>query len=123
MVLTKLDHLLFKANGYKSVFHNKKIGHFSSDKECRLGAWYFEGTGKEKFGKCPSYSKLETPHKLVHDSIHKALHCVDNNTCGSEAKNVMTYFKEAEEASMLVMSALNAMKEEEKVFRHTKHKN
>ena len=123
MVLTKLDHLLFKANAYKSVFTNVKMGQMSSDKECRLGKWYFEGVGKEKFGKCPSFSKLEMPHKLVHDSIHKAMHCVANNACTAEAKNVMSYFKEAEEASTLVISCLNAMQEEEKSFRHKQDKN
>jgi uncharacterized protein YoxC len=123
MVLTKLDHLLFKANGYKTVFNNQKIGHFSSDKECRLGKWYFEGTGKEKFGKCASFNKLETPHKLVHDNIHKAIECVVNGTCISEANNVMSYFKNAEEASIEVMNSLNAMQGEEKAFRHKKNKN
>jgi len=123
MVLAKLDHLLFKANGYKSVFNNKAAGKFGSEKECRLGEWYFEGTGKEKFGKCASFSKLETPHKLVHENIHKALHCVESNTCGTEAKNVMTYFSDAEKASEEVMRHLNSMIEEEKTFRHSKYKN
>ncbi|MGB3961950.1 MAG: methyl-accepting chemotaxis protein [Sulfurimonas sp.] len=123
MVLTKLDHLLFKANAYKSVFTNKKVGHFSSDKECRLGTWSVEGMGKEKFGKCPSFSKLETPHKLVHDNIHKAIQCVEKHTCTAESRNVMSYFKEAEEASAGVMSSLNAMLEEEKSYRHKQHKN
>lgn len=123
MVLTKLDHLLFKATGYKSVFNNQKIGDFASDTGCRLGKWYFEGTGKEKFGKCASFSKLEAPHKLVHDNIHKAIECVVRGTCTSEAKNVMTYFKNAEDASIDVIRSLDAMKEEEKTFRHKKYKN
>ena len=122
MVLTKLDHLLFKANGYKSVFLNKKIGHFSSDKECRLGKWYFEGMGKENFGKCASFSRLEAPHKLVHDSIHKAILCVEANTCASEAKNVLTYFQEAENASGNVMEVLNTIRDEEKSSRHKANK-
>lgn len=122
MVLAKLDHLLFKANGYKSVFTNKKIGHFSSDKDCRLGKWYFEGSGKENFGKCASFGKLETPHKLVHDNIHKAINCVEQNTCTSEAKNVMTYFKDAEDASTQVINILNAIQAEDKELRHKANK-
>jgi methyl-accepting chemotaxis protein len=122
MVLTKLDHLLFKANGYKSVFNNKTTGHFPTDKECRLGKWYFEGAGKEKFGKCASFSKLEAPHKLVHDNIHKAIECVIKGTCTSEANNVTSYFKNAENASMEVVSSLNAMQKEEREVRHKKYK-
>jgi methyl-accepting chemotaxis protein len=119
MVLSKLDHLLFKANGYKSVFSGEATGHFASDTECRLGKWYFEGTGKEKFGKCPSYSKMAQPHKEVHDNIKKAVDCVKNGTCTQESKNVMTYFNSAEDASKKVIEYLNAMLEEERRIRHS----
>jgi len=119
MVLGKLDHLLFKANGYKTVFTGEATGHFASDNECRLGKWYFNGTGKEKFGKCQSYSKMATPHKAVHDSIKKAVDCVKNGTCTQEAQNVMTYFNNAEEESMKVVESLNAMLQEEKSARHS----
>ena len=117
MVLSKLDHLLFKANGYKTVFSGEATGHFSSDSECRLGRWYFEGTGKEKFGKCASYSKMAQPHKEVHDSIQKAVNCVANGTCTQESQNVMTYFNAAEEASQKVINYLDAMLQEERALR------
>ena len=120
MVLSKLDHLLFKANGYKSVFTGEATGHFASENECRLGKWYFEGTGKEKFGKCASYSKMAAPHKEVHDNIKKAVDCVKKGTCTQESQNVMTYFNSAEKASMQVVENLNAMLQEEKVTRHSK---
>ena len=118
MVLSKLDHLLFKANGYKTVFTGEASGHFASDHECRLGRWYAEGNGKEKFGKCPSYSKMATPHKDVHDNIKKAVECVQKGTCTQESQNVMTYFKSAEEASIKVVENLNNMLQEEKISRH-----
>jgi len=118
MVLSKLDHLLFKANGYKTVFTGEATGHFATDNECRLGKWYFEGEGKEKFGKCPSYSNMATPHKAVHDSIKKAVDCVQKGTCTQESQNVMTYFQDAEEASKKIMLVLNSMLNEEKEIRH-----
>ena len=120
MVLSKLDHLLFKANGYKSVFTGEAAGHFASENECRLGKWYFEGTGKEKFGKCASYSKMAAPHKEVHDNIKKAVDCVKKGTCTQESQNVMTYFNSAEKASMQVVESLNAMLQEEKIARNSK---
>jgi methyl-accepting chemotaxis protein len=120
MVLSKLDHLLFKANGYKTVFTGEATGHFSSDNECRLGKWYFEGTGKDKFGKCTSYSKMAIPHKEVHDNIKKAVDCVQKGTCTQESQNVMTYFKSAEDASIKVVENLNNMLQEEKTLRHSK---
>ncbi len=120
VVLTKLDHLLFKANGYKTVFDGQVNGEFVSDTQCRLGQWYLTGKGKEKFGKLSSYSKLAAPHKEVHDNIHKAVDCVKNGTCTQEAQNVMTYFENAQKASKVVMSTLDEMLVEEKKNRHTK---
>ena len=119
MVLSKLDHLLFKSNGYKTVFTGNAQEHFATDKECRLGKWYLEGNGKDKFGKVPSYSKMAQPHKEVHDNIHKAVQCVIEGTCTQHSQNVMTYFDSAEKASVQVVEALNAMLEEEKRERHS----
>jgi methyl-accepting chemotaxis protein len=114
MVLAKLDHLLFKANGYKTVFRNEISGHFPSDTECRLGRWYAEGKGKEVFSSMPSYSKLATPHKNVHDSIKKAIRCVEEKSCTQNAKNVQTYFEDAEKASKEVRKILSAILHEKR---------
>ncbi|WP_373026700.1 CZB domain-containing protein [Sulfurimonas sp.] len=118
MALVKLDHLLFKSNGYKAVFKNQADAHFASDSECRLGQWYNSGIGKEHFSKTPSYSKLSIPHKEVHDSIKKAIDCVTKGTCTQEAKNVMTYFVNAEKASGEVTQILSSMLQEERTSRH-----
>ncbi|WP_430739172.1 CZB domain-containing protein [Sulfurimonas aquatica] len=120
MVLVKLDHLLFKANGYKTVFSGKSTDEFVTDNECRLGKWYFEGNGKDAFSKCASYAKMALPHKAVHDNIKKAIDCVNNGTCTQESQNVMTYFDAAEDASKQVVQTLNSMLSEEKVLRHKK---
>jgi len=119
-ILVKLDHLLFKSNGYKTVFSQKADATFSSDTECRLGKWYFEGQGKETFGKCNSFSKLQQPHKAVHDNIHKAVECVVSGTCTKHSENVMTYFNSAENASKEVVQILGQLLEEEKAIRHNK---
>ena len=118
MALSKLDHLLFKANGYKTVFSGEVHGDFKSETECRLGVWYNQGEGKNKFGKCASYSKMAAPHKDVHENIKRAVECVKNGTCTTEAKNVMTYFNAAEKASEKVVENLNNMLSEEKSYRH-----
>ena len=120
MVLSKLDHLLFKTNGYKTVFTGEAADHFTTENECRLGQWYSNGVGKEKFGKCQSYSKMATPHKELHDNIHKAVKCVKEGTCTENSQNVMTYFDAAEKASIQVVETLNSMLEEEKSIRHSK---
>lgn len=120
MVLVKLDHLLFKANGYKSVFSLKVDSEFADHHHCRLGKWAEGGKGAEIFGNTPSFRKLESPHKTVHDNIIAAVNCVTAGTCGQEAKNVMTYFKDAEKASRDVIDTLNAMLIEERQKRKSK---
>ncbi len=118
-VLSKLDHLLFKANGYKTVFTGEVHADFASDTECRLGKWYFDGMGKDKFGKCASFSKMQIPHKEVHDSIKKVVGCVQNGTCAQESQNVMTYFDSAEKASQKVINILDTLLQEERAKRHS----
>ncbi len=122
VVLSKLDHLLFKASAYKTVFDGQTNSEFVSDKECRLGQWYLNGIGKEKFGKLSSYLRLAMPHKEVHDNIHKAVDCVKNGTCTEEAQNVITYFENAQKASKSVMQILDEMLAEEKNSRHKEFK-
>jgi methyl-accepting chemotaxis protein len=114
MVLVKLDHLLFKSKGYKSVFALKVEGEFVDHHHCRLGKWAEGGKGSQIFGNTPSFRKLEAPHKSVHDNIIAAVNCVIAGTCAQEAKNVMTYFKDAENGSREVISTLNAMLMEER---------
>lgn len=120
MVLVKLDHLLYKSKGYKSVFSLKIDGEFADHHHCRLGKWAEGGKGAEIFGNTPSFRKLETPHKAVHDNILAAVGCVTAGTCTQEANNVMTYFKEAERASREVIDTLNAMLSEERQKRSGK---
>lgn len=113
VVLVKLDHLLFKSRGYKTVFLNRVDDEFADHHGCRLGKWYDTGMGKEVFGSVASYPRLEAPHKVVHDRIHDAIHCVKSGTCGEKSTNVMTYFKEAESASRDVFNLLTSMLTEE----------
>jgi methyl-accepting chemotaxis protein len=120
VALVKLDHLLFKSRGYKTVFLARVDDEFADHHGCRLGKWYDTGLGKEVFGSVASYPKLEAPHKVVHDRIHDAIHCVKSGTCGEKATNVMTYFRDAESASRDVFSLLSAMLNEERQKRQRK---
>jgi len=114
IVLSKLDHLVFKANGYKTVFTQQIDNEFVCESDCRSGEWYFKGKGKENFSKCASYVKLTQPHKDVHENIKKAVACVKSGTCTQESQNIMTYFEAAEKASNEVTHILSDLLEEER---------
>jgi methyl-accepting chemotaxis protein len=114
MVLVKLDHLLFKAKGYKSVFNNRIDDEFVDHHNCRLGKWAAGGKGSQIFGNTPSFRQLDLPHKAVHDHIFAAIDCVRQDSCIQESDNVISYFGKAEKASEQVIQTLNAMLAEER---------
>lgn len=121
MVLVKIDHLLFKARGYKSVFTMKVDSEFADHHHCRLGKWADTGKGSQIFGHTQSFRKLESPHKAVHDSILSAIECVRANTCTKESDNITRYFENAETASQDVIHVLSDMLTEERQIRSKKH--
>jgi len=117
IILVKLDHLLFKSNGYKTVFQDNVEGEFVSHNNCRLGIWYENGLGKEIFSHLSSYNSLAQPHAIVHDNIIKAVECVQNGSCLLEVDNVLTYFSRAEVASADVVTILDKILDEERKSR------
>ncbi|SUX08258.1 methyl-accepting chemotaxis protein [Campylobacter sputorum subsp. bubulus] len=70
-ILAKLDHALFKINGYGKILTDN-VELMSDHQNCRLGKWY-SGIGKDVYGKLPSFVKIENPHKNVHDLINESL--------------------------------------------------
>ncbi|NMG70630.1 methyl-accepting chemotaxis protein [Parazoarcus communis] len=78
--LVKMDHIIYMQNAYVSMeargdcdeAHAIAVDHHN----CRLGKWYYDGTGAGIFGKTRAFAQLEKPHSVVHNSVHKALHAV-----------------------------------------------
>jgi len=120
MVLVKMDHLLFKTNGYKSMLEDRIDGRFTNHHECRLGVWYEQGTGKEAFSKTASYTKLDKPHAEVHNNVLEAIKCIENGTCLEQVDAILERFKKAEVASQDIIEILDAMLQEEKALRQNK---
>ncbi len=118
VILIKLDHLIYKSNGYRTVFMDQVEADFADHHNCRLGKWYEGGKGKELFGHTPSFAKLAVPHELVHTNILQAVECVVNGTCLMHVNNVLTYFHDAEKQSVHVMEYLDGMLKEEREARN-----
>jgi len=110
--LAKLDHVLFKVDGYGAIFDNSHH-QLSNHSNCRLGEWY-SGIGKENFSATNGYRQMEEPHKIVHESINQAIKCVSEGTCLEDITVVLNYFKKAEEASKTLFGLLNQMLKEKK---------
>lgn len=110
--LAKLDHLVFKANAYASIFAMNTKAEFADHHHCRLGKWYEEGEGKKFFSHTPSYKALEAPHKAVHDAVLRSVECLRKGDCVAHAEELINNFKNAEENSKRLFEIINQMIDE-----------
>lgn len=81
--LVKVDHIIYKDRAYTAIMHqdaNNSIA-FSDHQHCRLGDWYYNGSGKELFAHTQAYKMLETPHRTVHAKVLETIKCVTSNSC------------------------------------------
>ena len=69
--LVKLDHVVFKLNGYKEIFSHsgKKL---SDQFNCRLGKWV-AGDGRKRFGTNVMFPQINDPHQRVHENMNEAI--------------------------------------------------
>lgn len=73
--LLKVDHLLFKFRVYNVLFglSEETVEDFADHTQCRLGRWYYEGEGKQKYQTLVAFKELELPHRRMHDAAFEAL--------------------------------------------------
>ncbi|HFD79501.1 MAG TPA: chemotaxis protein [Gammaproteobacteria bacterium] len=113
--LVKVDHIIYKQRAYKS-FHSGtdnpdatavRVDHH----HCRLGKWYYEGTGREIFGGLDAYRRLEGPHEAVHRAGHRALDSLEQNWEEDEAirHEILDAYGAMEAASDQVLETIDQM--------------
>jgi hypothetical protein len=116
--LVKLDHFIFKQNGYRVVnlgINSTEAQAIQTDhRNCRMGKWYYEGQGAELFSRVPSYSRLEDPHARVHAQVHEAVHLLEQNWAKDPEvqQRILNHFDQAERASAEVLQTIDRMVEE-----------
>lgn len=72
--LANLEELEIKMTVYQILAGNTQLSteNLPDETECRLGQWYYQGTGKQMFGDSSEFKKLEAPHKEVHVQARRA---------------------------------------------------
>jgi methyl-accepting chemotaxis protein len=110
--LVKVDHVVYKQRAYVVIDHKDeeslnavKVDH----NNCRLGKWYNEGDGMQKFGKLASYVELLEPHRKVHSSVHGVLEIMQGNwqTNRDLQDRIIASMESAEAASKEVMDLID----------------
>lgn len=117
-LLTKLDHIIYKQNGYIAIETNESCAEQKAimvdNHYCRLGKWYYEGLGYEKFRTTAAYSHLDFPHQEVHRATQMAYEISRSNWAENPRKldEIIKQMQVSEEASALVMKYIDEMVEE-----------
>ena len=107
--LVKLDHLLFKINGYKAILNEDKEMQVVTHKDCRLGKWYDTGIGKESFSHLSDYASLESPHAGVHESFKNAIAILKEKGIEGNADEILAFLAKGEESSEKVIEVLDKL--------------
>ena len=113
--LVKMDHIIYMQNAYVSLEARGKSDEAAAiavdHRNCRLGKWYYDGSGQALFGKTRAFEALEKPHARVHTSVHRAVDGVVGNWAGNDAvrESIVREMANAEEASADVIRLISSM--------------
>ncbi|MCV6589931.1 MAG: methyl-accepting chemotaxis protein [Marinobacterium sp.] len=117
--LAKVDHVIYKQNGYLALDdgndRREELDVIASDHtQCRLGKWYYEGPGFEKFSHTDAYRQVEEPHHLVHSAVQQAVALRNSNWRHDSKlrKQIIAHMRTAEEESYNVLQYLDSMVEQ-----------
>lgn len=77
----KLDHVTWKNNIYQAFMQSSyhTMDDISDHHKCRLGEWYYHGNGNKLYSHFSSFTRLEAPHKEVHNYGLHALQLSQEN--------------------------------------------
>lgn len=103
----KMDHIVWKLEVYMVMLgmSDKKMEDFADHSMCRLGKWYYQGEGAEKYANLGNFRALEAPHVAVHQSGLSALDAVQQG----EHEEAFEYLERMEKTSVKVLELLSAM--------------
>jgi methyl-accepting chemotaxis protein len=106
--MIKLDHIVFKTNGYSVVFLKQTDKQMPTHHSCRFGKWY-DGEGKKQYGSTEAYKAIAAPHRIVHEKILDAIEIVKVEDLLECADKILVDFQEAEAASFKLFDLMNDM--------------
>lgn len=113
ITLAKIDHIIFKSNAYKSIANGQLETQFSDHHNCRLGKWYEQGEGKERFKHLPSYKLIEQPHASVHNIVLKNIKYIENEDTTIYHKDlILSQFEEMEQHSQNLFNIMDSLNKE-----------
>lgn len=106
----KLDHVVWKLDVYQVMLgmSDKNIENFSDHTMCRLGKWFYQGEGAEKYAQCNSFKAMEKPHAEVHKNGIAALSAASEG----DTEKAINLLGHMEQASVQVVNLITALSKE-----------
>jgi methyl-accepting chemotaxis protein len=105
--LANLEEIGLKLEVYKVFMglSNLRPEELPDATACRLGQWYYDGEGKERFAGLSGYAELEAPHREVHGFAKQAL----SSYYAGELGKALEELAAMERANLAVMEGLRRM--------------
>ncbi|HAG77039.1 MAG TPA: methyl-accepting chemotaxis protein [Thauera sp.] len=105
--LANIDELTLKLEVYKVFLGVSSLRPeaLPDEKHCRLGRWYYDGEGRERFAGLAGYAELEDPHRAVHVHARRA---VELHAQG-KLEAALVELQAMEKANLTVMRGLERM--------------
>jgi len=71
----KIDHVVWKFDVYRVMLgiSDKTQQDFADHTMCRLGQWYYQGEGAQRYSQHSAFKQIEQPHAAVHRHGIKAM--------------------------------------------------
>lgn len=114
ITLVKIDHMIFKAKGYKAIYQEDGNAHFDDEQSCRLGKWYLSDKAKKEFAKLPSFPAIAEPHKRVHQIIKETLEIISKGHISDKAEEILKLAQDWENNSAKLFDVLDQLIREKK---------
>ncbi len=105
--LAKIDNMIFKTNGYKSVYKEDATVEITDDKSCRFGKWYHSNEAKKAVKDTQVYGAISAPHRKVHELVRSIVEIVKSGNEIERADEILSLAKEPQEASKELFDLLN----------------
>jgi methyl-accepting chemotaxis protein len=116
--LSKVDHMIYIQNAYRALDLGEASESWTkcqvSPNHCRFGKWFKDGEGAAGFAHLPSYEQIDSPHRAVHENVHRALELAQGDWMESAAvqEAILAAYQETEDRSSELMALLSDLAHE-----------
>ncbi len=103
----KMDHVVWKLEVYQVMLgmSTKDVTDFADHHNCRLGQWYLNGEGSQKYANLSTFKQLDAPHAQVHNYGLNALKAMKSGNMPQAVKDLSVM----ENASVDVINLLTSL--------------